>query len=74
VFQKAANKTHFLNEASALILDLLAEGPARFSAILDMLSEDLDDSQAARLMTHLDRLEQLGLVERRRFPNADADR
>lgn len=68
VFQRSSGKTHFLNETSAFILDLLREAPSDFSILLDKLSHEvgapLTDEQTAQLRNHLHRLDQLGLILR----------
>jgi PqqD family protein of HPr-rel-A system len=66
LFQYPSGKTHFLNAASAFILDLLVDTPLAFQDICEALSEEfggeLTASQLAQLTNHLQRLEALGLI------------
>jgi PqqD family protein of HPr-rel-A system len=68
VFQRSSGKTHFLNETSAFILELLREAACDFSAICDRLMAEvgipLSDNQLLQLRGHLERLDALGLIER----------
>ena len=76
LFQYPAGKTHFLNQSSAFILDLLADAPLAFPGISDALSEELGaeltTSQITQLANHVERLKALGLIARlSRLANED---
>lgn len=68
LYQASAGKTHFLNATSAFVLDLLGEAPSNLGAICEALSREVDDEltvdQVKQLRSHIQRLEELGLVAR----------
>ena len=67
-FHRPSGKTHFLNEASKVLLtDVLAE-PRDLREVLDVFSSDaadnIADEYAERMQSMLAHLEDLGLIER----------
>lgn len=68
IFHPPSHKTHFLNDTSALILDMLSEAPSSFEGFCERLKTELevelDTEQRANFERHFQRLDELGLIQR----------
>lgn len=68
LFHRASQKTHYLNETSAIVLQCLAESPYTADTLADALAEEtgepLSDGLRGNIANLLQRLEIQGLVVR----------
>jgi len=76
LFHRASQKTHYLNQTSAIVLQCLAESPYTADALADALAEEtgepLSDSLRGDIAKLLQRLEIQGLVVRITDPGTDS--